>query len=390
VTAAETRPVAGRKPRQQRDRAASGPASVMADRPPLRARLLVTGAGTGPGNNVIRSLQAGARGVTVIGCHDERFALKKSLARRDYLVPRPDDAAYAPSIRRIVEAERIDLLVPTSDAVATAVSRARRRLGTRVFLPRQAVLDRCADKYAVSAHLRARGMPAPLTVWVRELGAIDELFERFPRGAPLWCRTRRGSGALGATAVDTPEQARTWIKLWHERRGLPVGQFTLSEYLPGRDFGCQSLWKDGELIVIKTFERVAYFAGGSYLSGVSSVASLAKSVREPRVAEVCAAAVRALDPRVSGLFQVDSKQDAAGTPCVTEVNAGRFGLSTHLFDLIGKRNMAVLYVRVALGEAVNVRDEYDVAEDYYMVRDLDTLPDVFHASELFAGIADAR
>jgi hypothetical protein len=39
---------------------------------------------------------------------------------------------------------------------------------------------------------------------------------------------------------------------------------------------------------------------------------------------------------------------------------------------------------------VGVRGAYDVAEEHYMVRDLDTLPDIFHASELFTGITDAR
>jgi hypothetical protein len=30
-----------------------------------------------------------------------------------------------------------------------------------------------------------------------------------------------------------------------------------------------------------------------------------------------------------------------------------------------------------------------VAADYYMVRDLDTLPGVFHADEFFEGVEDA-
>jgi hypothetical protein len=35
---------------------------------------------------------------------------------------------------------------------------------------------------------------------------------------------------------------------------------------------------------------------------------------------------------------------------------------------------------------VGLRDEYDAVDDYYLVRDLDTLPGVFHADELFDGI----
>ena len=41
-------------------------------------RVLVTGAGSGLGNNVIRSLRAAAPGLVVVGVHSDRFLLKKS------------------------------------------------------------------------------------------------------------------------------------------------------------------------------------------------------------------------------------------------------------------------------------------------------------------------
>ena len=39
---------------------------------------------------------------------------------------------------------------------------------------------------------------------------------------------------------------------------------------------------------------------------------------------------------------------------------------------------------------VEIDPAYDVAPDYYMVRDLDTLPAIVHADNLFEGIEDAR
>jgi carbamoyl-phosphate synthase large subunit len=111
---------------------------------------------------------------------------------------------------------------------------------------------------------------------------------------------------------------------------------------------------------------------------------------EPRVVEVCAAAVRALDAHTSGLYCVDLKESAAGVPCITDVNVGRFSLTTGLYDLAGKHNMAGAYVRLALGESVDFGEVYDRVEDHYLVRDVDTLPEIFHADELFDGIEDAR
>ena len=101
-------------------------------------------------------------------------------------------------------------------------------------------------------------------------------------------------------------------------------------------------------------------------------------------------AVGALGRDISGLFSVDLKEDGGGNVCVTEINAGRFLAGTNLLDLAGKHNMAVTYVRLALGERVESLEEPDQSADHFMVRDVDTLPGVFHADEFFSGIEDAR
>jgi glutathione synthase/RimK-type ligase-like ATP-grasp enzyme len=353
-------------------------------------RVLVTGAGTGLGNNVMRSLRAAEGGIVIVGCHHDRFELRKSPAPRNYLVTRAGSRGFVAGIRRIVAAERVDVVVPATDGDVRAVSHARRHVGCRVFLPRHRVIERCQDKYAVTRFLRARGVPAPLTYPVRDLRTVARVFGRLPRAPLVWCRARSGSGSFAATSVQTAAHARAWIAYWRDLRDVPPAAFTLCEYLPGRDFGCQSLWQQGRLVLAKTFERVAYFAGGNQPSGVSSVASLAKSVVEPRVVDVCAAAVRALDARTCGLYCIDLKENDAGVPCITDVNVGRFSLTTGLYDLVGKHNMAGAYVRLALGDTIDFGDAYDRVEDHYLVRDIDTLPEIFHADDLFDGIEDAR
>jgi carbamoyl-phosphate synthase large subunit len=96
--------------------------------------------------------------------------------------------------------------------------------------------------------------------------------------------------------------------------------------------------------------------------------------------------VRSLGPSISGVFSVDLKENRRGVPCVTEINAGRFFIGMTAFDHVSKHNLPLTFVRLALGEPVGLRDEYDAVDDYYLVRDLDTLPGVFHADELFDGI----
>jgi carbamoyl-phosphate synthase large subunit len=232
-------------------------------------------------------------------------------------------------------------------------------------------------------------VPVAATAAVGDLGALEHIFARFAPSRRLWCRIRSGCMSRGAP-VDTPEDARAWISYLARMRGLPASNFTLSEYLPGRDFACQSLWKNGRLILIKTGERLAYLGAEMLTSGTSSTASLAKTVSEPRVVETCVRAIRALDPRASGAFSLDLKEDWAGVPCITEINAGRFVTMMNLFDLTGAHNMSATYVRLALDEPVDITDPYDIAEDQYLIRGVDSLPAVFHANALSEGIGDIR
>jgi carbamoyl-phosphate synthase large subunit len=291
----------------------------------------------------------------------------------------------------VVEREKIDLLIPTSDRDVRMCSDLGGALPCRVFLPSPRTIALCQDKYELATHLRAHGVDAPITYPIEDLASVEQVFDRFALAGLVWCRVRAGSGSTGAIPVKSAAQVQAWISYWEVMRGVPITSFTLCEYLPGRDFGCQSLWRDGQPVLSKTFERLSYFiGGGSTPSGVSSIAALAKTVDEPRVEEVAMAAVRATDERATGLFGVDLKENRAGVPYVTEINAGRPLAGTNLLDLTGKHNMAVTYVRLALGEPVGMQGERDVAGDYYAVRDLDTLPGIFHAEEFFEQIDDAR
>lgn len=353
------------------------------------ARLLIIGAGSGPSNNLIRSLRAGDPALVIAGCHSDRFILRKSAAERNFLVHPVTDRAFLRDVARVTERARVDLLIPTTDAEVRALSRARRRFPCRVFLPSRPVVELCQDKYRLSRFLRGRGVAAPLTYAVSSLARVPGIFRRLGR-TPLWCRVRAGSGSTAAIPVRTPRQAQAWIAYWSTMRGTPVRSFTLSEYLPGRDFGCQSLWDRGRPVLTKAFERLSYIAAGGHPSGVSSVAALARTATDPQVQEATTRAVRALGRDVSGLFSVDLKEDGEGTVCVTEINAGRFLAGTNLLDLTGKHNMAVTYVQLALGERLESLHEPDQSADHYMVRDVDTMPGVFHAEEFFSGIEDAR
>jgi carbamoyl-phosphate synthase large subunit len=352
--------------------------------------VLLTSAGNGPSNNVGRSLRAGGKSVFVVGCNDDQFVLQNSTADKKYLVPPLGHPRWAAALRNVARTERIDVIIPIVDTDVTALSAVRRQLGRYLFLPSPSVLDTCRDKYRLISQLRRHGIAVPASHVVKSLDDVGPIFRKLGSARPLWCRVRTGAGALGALPVRTAGQARSWIRYWGEMRGIAAREFMLSEYLPGRDIGCQSLWRDGELILIKTYERLSYLGTGSQPAQVSSVAGLAKTVVAPEVVDTCTKAIRLLDRRASGVYGVDLKENARGTPCITEINAGRFSSATNIFDLAGKHNMVATFARLARGEDVKIDPAYDAVEDWYMLRDIDIPPHVFHASQFFDNVADTR
>ncbi len=356
------------------------------DRRPA-SRVLILGAGSAAGENLIRSLRTADPALDLVGAHDDRFVLKRSATETRFLLPSPRSRTFIRAVGRLVEEHGIDLIVPTSDTHVQALSDGRHRVRGALFLPDRAVVRLCQDKYRLTRMLRRSGVPAPATHRITTLTTVEQVFTRFEHRT-LWCRPRTGTCARGGAAVSSPDEARAWIRLWHTMQRVPVRSFTLSEYLPGREILCQSLWHRGRLVLANTFERLSYFGVENIPSGVTSLSSLAKTVVAPAALDVCRRAIHAIAPTASGAFSVDVKEDSDGRPYVTEINAGRFFMAMTAFDRVLKHNMALTYVQLALGARVDFVDTYDAVDDYYMSRDLDLAPAVFHADEAFDGIQE--
>ena len=345
-------------------------------------RALVTGAGTGSSGNVIRALRRIAPPCRVIGINDDRFTLGQSSADRNYLCPPPGWNSFIDSILEVVERERVNVVMPTDDNFVKAFSDARKRFPFDLLLPRRGTIDLCQDKFALSEFLHGRGIRTPRTYEVRSLRGLDRTFARFPNENLLWCRARRGARSVGAAPVMTAEQARAWISLWRDLRGIPVADFTICEYLPGRHFIVQSVWCGGTLLRAQATEVLAYFAAGNNPSGVFSLSSLAKTVVAEAALQTSLAAVRALEPRPTGTFFVELKETRDGVPAITEINAGRFPSGVTALLAIGEDNMVALFAAAAVGKPRTAAEPFGSAQEYYLVRDIDSEPGIVSESKL--------
>lgn len=356
----------------------------------LGRTLLVTAAGGGASNNLIRTLRSRRPRARIVGCNIDPWYLAIAETDARYLVPRASEGApYIDAVKRIVEKESVDLVIVGNDAEVGPIAAVRNELGARTLLPADGAIALAQDKQQLSQHLAVHGVPTPRSLGLGGVDDVDRIFSELGWPERLWCRLRRGSGSRGALPVGNPEHAKSWVRYWQDMRGAQASDFHLCEYLPGRDFAFQSLWHDGDLVIAKTCERLEYLVGQWLPSGQSSSPRVGMLLNDERVNDVCVRAVRAVDPLASGMFCIDLKENAAGQPCVTEINIGRFFMISPVFSGAGKHDMVDLYVRLAFGEAVDVppSDRFDDIgkEETFLLRELDALPVVRTRGEIDGG-----
>ena len=335
-------------------------------------RILVTGAGGSPSANFVHSLRLAQEPFFVVGTDASKYHLELAPVDARYLVPRADDPAYLDELNAVVEAEAAEVVHPQPEQEVLLLSGEHERVAARTFLPAAEGVALCQDKASFAARMAEAGLPTPRFARAESEESLREETESIlAKRGRAWVRAVRGAGARASLPVSSSEQAVAWARYWRELRGLEVTEFMVSEFLPGREFAFQSVWRDGELLTSAARERLEYVFGHLMPSGQSSSPSVARTVHDGRVNELATQAVRAVDERATGVFCVDLKEDEDGRPLVTEINAGRFFTTSNFLAEAGA-NMPYEYVRLAYGEDVDGLARYDaVDEGLYWVRMID-------------------
>jgi carbamoyl-phosphate synthase large subunit len=154
-------------------------------------------------------------------------------------------------------------------------------------------------------------------------------------------------------------------------KGLKYSDFMVCEFLPGKEFAFQSIWKDGEIITSQARERMEYVFGNLTPSGQSSSPSIAKTVHRNDVNKIATEAVKTIDKKATGIFCVDMKENKQGVPSITEINCGRFFTTSNFFSTAGS-NMPYFYIKMAYGEKLPNLPKYNaIPKGWYWIRTID-------------------
>ena len=348
--------------------------------------ILITGIGGGGSNNLYESLRLSKLNkaeYNFIGSNIDQKTLAKSPLKENIILPVATDPRYKPALMDLVKKFNIDLIIPNNDREVGVISAMREDLDCKIFLPDNSTIMACQDKHKMYQKLEGFDIPMAKSYAIESLEDIDKFIKKLP-GDKFWVRPRKGSGSKGATWVKSAQQAKEWIQLWIDLRDFKVDDFTISEFLPGRDFCFQSVWKDGELVLAKLCERLSYFGGENRLSGMSSTPAVAKTVYDKKALDTIFKCVTHLTDYPHGNFNFDLKGNINGEMCITECNVGRFCMITPIFDRTGNFSTAEYYVRSAFDDIEEnlIKDPIDIEENCFLIRELDTLPTIVREKEL--------
>lgn len=330
---------------------------------PPPKRVLVTGAGGSPASNFVHSLRLADEPFYIVGADISPYHLELTDVDARYLLPHVDDPGYLGALNELIEAEAIEFVHAQPDGEVAFLANHRETVGALTFLPGAATVALCQDKGRCAEAVRAAGLPSPdacgaeSRASVRE--AATEILGRHPKA---WVRATRGAGGRASLPVTSVDQAVHWIDYWVAVKGLEYRDFMVSEFLPGREYAFQSLWRNGELVTSQARERLEYLFGHLFPSGQSSSPSVARTVHRREVNELAIEAIRALDPTATGVFCADLKEDASGQPLLTEINPGRFFTTSNFFSAAGL-NMPYFYVRLGFGEQLPDLPRVDALEE---------------------------
>lgn len=348
----------------------------------MTKKILITGSGGSAGIGFTRCLKESTEEMVLVGTDCNEKTIYLSETNQKVLVPAANAENYIEVLNELVEMFEIEFLHAQPDKEIEVISENRDKIKANLFLPSKEAIKVCADKFKLYKIWERSNVPVAKTMQISNRDQLQIAF--IDLKLPIWLRAKRGAGGKGSLLVEKHEHAEAWIDYW---KGW--GEFTASEYLPGRNYGWDAIFKEGELVISHTKERLEYALSTSSPSGISGTASVVKEVEIEAVDKIAEEAIYAVDKEPNGVFSVDLKEDKNSAPCVTEINAGRFLTSSlHSFYKSGGI-LPLVYVNLAYGESANERRDKLELGSMLLLRSLDKEP-VFLDENKVKEIAEIR
>lgn len=345
-------------------------------------KVLVLGAGGAASNGFCRALRL-AGGYELVGTNCNRDDLWLSECEENYLLPHVRDYDdWRRELSMLLAKTKPDFVHAQSDPEVYALGLARTIVhlyGAKTFLPAQKTIGVCQDKWASYQAWKAAGVPVPKTRLASSKDAISSMIG-LGQYDQVWMRPRKGAGGQKSFVAHSYKEAAWWLD-----RNHGWDRFTVAEMLTDQTVTVQFLYWRGELVCSQQRSRESWANAASTTTGVSGSTGVGVTTSDPLADEAALHAVDAVDAKPHGLYGVDMARNAAGIPCVTEINIGRFFTTAPEFYAMAGFNMAAKHVDTGMQwwKSVTgtdsppngfVTERNPIADGYRWVRGMDKLP----------------
>jgi len=330
--------------------------------------VLITGSGGYAGIGFTRCLRKAPDDILLIGSDADSNYVIFSETDKKVLIPRADSINYLDVLKKIIKQYSIDFIHAQPDIEVKTIAENMNGLNSKVLLPNLKTINICQNKFETYRVLNAKGIPVAKTVMLNdETDVIDSL--KICK-TPMWLRAVKGAGGKGCFLVNGPEEAKIWIDFHNG-----WGNFSASEYLPGKNYGCDMLFKDGDLIYSQVKLRLQYVLHKANPLGISGTTGVLQTLDRKDINYLAHEAVSAIDDNPNGVFSVDFKENDKGKLNITEINPGRFlSSSLHLFYKTGFL-LPYYYVLLAFDKELPPFNPMNpIKENTMLVRQVDAEP----------------
>lgn len=339
-------------------------------------KVLITGACAVSARSVLRSLKKSPifKDCEFVGWDmcSLLYGVYEGLFDKMYKVPAVSDPAYADVAKQIIEKEMPDaaIIVPEVEVLYWSENRP---FDIPYIVPPPKFSRLVISKERLFSALEGTGLvPKSRTVSVEEICSNDFKNEF---GYPVWIRdgaagTASAKGAFKATNV---KELRAWTEI-----NTGIKQFQLSEFLPGGNYGCFCLFKNGKLVKMAQAQRIEYIMAKVAVSGITGNTSKGKLLNRDDIKQTALNAIDILCKQtgevMNGLVVVDMKGDENDKPMITEINIRHVAFSSSFAN--AGFNISEYQLLLALNRDDEISSEVEkiYPQNNAILRDVDGLP----------------
>lgn len=351
-----------------------------------KLNILVSGATGVTSRSVVRALRLSEtfKDSNFIGtdvCYN-RYGIYEGLYKKVYKVPYTNEDSYRSLMEKIIKEEKIDaaIIIPEPEVLYWS----KHPFEVKFFSPPAKFSELVISKKRLYEALSGTGLIPDYQIISKAELLSDESTVKL--SFPLWVRdfSEGSTSGKGSYRPDNYNQLKAWLEINPQQN-----YFMLSEFLPGRNFGCFLFYENGKLRKAAITERLVYFMSKVSISGITGNVAEARMINDDTVIKRSDEAVRkvcqATGEKMHGLVVVDSKENSNGLPMVTEINIRPIATTSSVAK--AGCNMAEYLLLCALGRSNEISSELQIKFPLNNIffRDIDGTPvyvEDFHDLEI--------